>query len=98
MNEGNSSAPPVTAWQGGSAGYYPSALRRPGRRRRMDAANGRSRTAPWTDRSVAEAIGKTCAGVAGSTVGRWPNPRLQRTRPRLRFLRNLNGSGWGPCR
>ena len=26
-----------------------------------------------------------------------PNEALQRTRPRLRFLLNLNGSGWGPA-
>lgn len=57
-------------------------------------AKGRLRRATWKVTSQAKTTGPTREVVAGSAVGRWPNPALQRITALLRFRMNLNGHGW----
>ena len=95
MTGRNSHAASVTSWHAKGAGDCTAALPRYRRMMRSDGAKGRYRTAARTVTSKVETNGTARAVVAGSTLGRWPNEALQQTRPLLRMLLNLNGSGWG---
>jgi hypothetical protein len=92
------SARPVPSWQARNVGDFPAALRRRRQRMRSNDANGRYRTGVRKVTNKAEVAEIMRAGVAESALGRGPNPRLQRTRPLLRFRMTLKGSSWGPCR
>ncbi len=93
--DGNSSAMSVRFWQVSGVGYCTSALVHRSRRKRSDEAKGQSRTATRTVKNKAETKGTTREVMAASALGPGPNTHLQRTRPRLRILPNLNGSGRG---
>jgi len=89
---------PVRCWSVSAVGCSSSTLRRRCQRIGWNDANGRYRRGARRGTSGTETRGTPRAVCAGSALGRWPNPRLQRTRPLWRFLLNVNGSGWGPCR
>ena len=93
---GASRAMPVRSWPARGAGGVASALSRRCRRMRPDEVRRLSpNEATRRVRSQAETSGMKRKVVAESALGRWPNLRLQRTRPLLRMLLKLKGSGWG---
>jgi hypothetical protein len=82
----------VRSWFASAAGHGTTALVRRCYRRRWDETRGQSRTAMRMDRDKAETQGTKRAVYAGSAVGRWPNPALQRIAARWRFCLSRRAS------
>src|SRR5215831_16586805 len=78
------SAALVRFWRAGDTGCFTTTLSRHCCMMRSNDARGWSPTAARTVRSKVETKGTTRRIVGESTLGLWPNPRLQRTRPLLR--------------
>jgi hypothetical protein len=92
MTGGALSAVPVRFWRVRGEGCFPSALARPCQRKRPNKARGPYRRAVRTDRSEAATLGMRCKVVAGSALGRWPNPYQASVVKRAD--RCIAGAGW----
>jgi hypothetical protein len=88
------SAPSVPSWPGSAAGAGAAAVRRPCQRIRLNDTKGWLRTARRRGTNNAATTGTTQQVSAGSTLGRRPNPALQRIAARWRILLKPKGNGW----
>ena len=88
MTGGSSGAVPVRSWQASAEGCTTSALLSPCHRIRLDEAKGWLRAAARRGTSEVETLETTREVMARSTVGRWPNPALQRIAARWRLCQS----------
>jgi hypothetical protein len=77
MTGRSSSAAPVRSWQARDEGSARAVLSGRCRRRRSDDANGQNGRAARTGTNEAERQEMKGKVMAGSALGRWPNPALQ---------------------
>ena len=94
MNGRNFRTASVPSWCLRAAGHDTPALSGGSRRMRSDEADGPPRTKARTVTSTAELPGTKREALAGSALGRWPNPALQRIAARWRLGTKPNGFVW----